>query len=121
MDVEVFDVFDLTPYTFYRIGRGKVRGNTILESYEASGVFKLRKDIVVNENSENIESNSSLHIRSTESFLEEISNNCVGHGVLCDGKTYEVIGQTGGKNYHNGVMEHYTLTLQEAKFVEDES
>lgn len=113
---EVFDVFDLTDYTFLRISRGGVTGNTIVGYYETNGVFKLRTDLVRGQNAETKESNATLHVRPTESFLAALEGNMVGHGVVCSGKTYEVIGQTGGKNFHNGVMEHYTVTLQETDF-----
>lgn len=116
MDVEIFDVFDLTEYTFLQISRGGVAGNTITGYYETNGVFKLRSDLVRGENAETKESNATLHIRPTESFLTSLEGNLVGHGVVCGGKTYQIVGQTGGKNFHNGVMEHYTATLQEADF-----
>lgn len=114
--MEVFDVFDLSDYTFLQISRGGITGNTIVNSFEATGVFKLRSDMVRNETSETKESNATLHIRSTEPFLASLSNNLVGHGVEVYGRTYEIIGQTGGKNFHNGVMEHFTATLQETEY-----
>lgn len=118
MSVEVFDLFDLTDYTFLEISRGGVAGNTIVASHTATGVYKLRSDMVRGDNSETKDSNATLHIRSTESFLEPLANNLVGHGVLVYDKEYEIIGQTGGKNFHNGVMEHYTATLQETSFAD---
>lgn len=116
MDVTVFDVFDLSDYTFLQLSRGGVAGNSVVDTFEATGVFKLRSDLVRNETSETKESNATLHIRSTEPFLVSLDNNLVGHGVDVYGKTYEIIGQTGGKNFDNGVMEHFTATLQEAQF-----
>lgn len=116
MSIEVFDVFDLTDYTFLQVSRGGIVGNTVVDTFEAEGVFKLRSDLVRGENAETKESNATLHVRSTESFLSAINNNMVGHGVDVFGRVYEVIGQTGGKNFHDGVMEHYTLTLQESEF-----
>lgn len=116
MDAEVFDVFDLTDYTFLEISRGGVAGNVILASYEAVGVFKLRSDFVRGENAETKESNATLHVRPSEPFLTATEGNLVGHGIVCGSKTYEVVGQTGGKNFHTGVMEHYTVTLQESDF-----
>jgi hypothetical protein len=115
---EVFDHFDLTDYTFLQISRGGITGNTIVASFETNGVFKLRSDLVRGENAETKESNATLHIRSTESFLSALDNNLVGHGVQVYDKTYEIIGQTGGKNFHDGVMEHFTATLQESDFGE---
>lgn len=118
MDVEMFDVFDLSDYTFLQLVRGGITGNTIVASYQATGVYKLRSNLVRGENSETKESNATLHIRSTESFLSGLDNNLVGHGVRVFDKDYEIVGQTGGKNFHNGVMEHYTATLQESDFAD---
>lgn len=72
---EVFDVFDLSAYTFLKIERGGVAGNIITKSYEAQGVFKLRSGLVAGENSENVEQGATLHIRPTEAFLEAIGTN----------------------------------------------
>lgn len=121
MDVTVFDAMDLTSYIFLEIDRGTAEGNKVVEYTEATGVFKLRSAMVRDQNSEAKESNSTLHIRPEESFLASLDNNLVGHGVRVYGKDYEIIGQTGGMNYDNGVMEHYTATLQETEFAEEES
>lgn len=120
MNTEIFDVFDLTDYTFLQISRGGVAGNTIVGSYTTDGVFKLRSSFVRGENAETKESNATLHVRPSESFLGVLNNNLVGHGVRVGDKDYEVIGQTGGKNFANGVMEHYTATLQETSFADYE-
>lgn len=71
----VFDVFDLSDYTFYEVSRGGVAGNTIVESYEATGVFKLRSGLIRGENSENTEQGATLHIRPTEPFIESQAPN----------------------------------------------
>ena len=113
VSVEVFDVFDLTDYTFLILSRGGVAGNTIVSSHSANGVFKLRTGLVTGDNTETKNSTATLHIRSTESFLSGLNNNLVGNAVIVNGTTYEIVGQTGGENFHNGVMEHYTATLQE--------
>jgi hypothetical protein len=117
----VFDVMDLTPYTFLQIQRGGITGNTIVLTQEATGVFKLRSNFVRGENAETKESSATLHVKPEETFLAEFSNSLIGHGILVFDKQYEVVGQTGGMNYHDGVMEHYTLTLQESEFVTEES
>jgi hypothetical protein len=85
---EVFDVFDLSDYTYLEIARGGVVGNTITATYEAQGVFKLRTGLVRGENSENVEQGATLHIRPTESFLSNVPSN----------------------------REHYTLTLVATDF-----
>ena len=116
VDVEVFDIFDLSEYIFLELERGGVAGNTIVTSYSGTGVFKLRNSLTRGESAETKDSNSTLHIRPTEAFLSSLGNNLVGHGIQIFGKDYEIIGQTGGKNFHNGVMEHYTAILQETSF-----
>lgn len=112
----IFDTFDLTPYTFLEIDRGGVTGNTIADETLAEGVFKLRANLVRGENAETKSSNATLHIKPDEPFLEANDNNLVGHGVRVNEQTYEIVGQTGGQNYHDGVLEHYTVTLQESAF-----
>lgn len=114
--MDVFDLFDLTDYTFLQISRGGVLGNVIIAETSATGVFKLRSQIVRGENTEGKESNATLHIRPDETFLTTNDNNLVGHGVRINERDYEIIGQTGGQNYHDGLLEHYTATLQETDF-----
>lgn len=117
----VFDVFVLTPYTFLEISRGGVAGNQILASHEAEGVFKLRNEMVQVNNQEVRQSAATLHVRPDEAFISSIA---VGQGIRCEGQDYEIIGQTGGRNYDNGVLEHYTLTLQKtdyARFIDGSS
>lgn len=118
MDIDVFQAFPegLSTYTFLRISRGGITGNTIVSSHEATGIFKLRSDLVRGENSETKESNATMHVRPTEPFLAAIDNNLVGHGIRVEGKDYEVVGFTGGDDYHFGDREHYTATLQETSF-----
>lgn len=72
---EIFDVFDLSDYTYLEISRGGITGNTITASYNAEGVFKLRTGLVRGENSENVEQGATLHIRPTESFLSNVPSN----------------------------------------------
>ena len=71
---DVFDVFDLSSYTYLQISRGGVTGNSIVGSYQGDGVFKQRSGLVRGANSENVEQGATLHIRSTESFLTAPSN-----------------------------------------------
>lgn len=86
---EVFDVFDLSDFTFYQLERNSVTGDRIVEAYEATGVFKLRSGLVRNESSENTEQGATLHIRPTEPFVQA----------------------------HTPNREHYTLTLVPSDFV----
>lgn len=109
MDSTVFDVFELTDYQFLEITRGGVYGNVITATHNAEGVFKLRNEMVQVNNQEVRQSAATLHVKPDESFISAIS---VGQGVRAEGQDYEIIGQTGGRNYDNGELEHYTLTLQ---------
>ena len=85
---EVFDVFDLSSYTFLEIENNTITGDKILNEYEADGVFKLRTGLVRNDNAENVEQGATLHIRPTEAFIEA----------------------------HTPNREHYTLTLVPSDF-----
>lgn len=85
---DVFDVFETTPYTYLQISRGGVAGNTITDTYQADGVFKLRTGLIRGDNFENVEQGATLHIRPTESFLSDVPSN----------------------------REHYTLTLVATDF-----
>jgi len=72
---EVFDVFDLSDYTFLQIDRNSITGNRIVGSYSAQGVFKQRAGLIQSDNSENVEQGATLHIRPTESFVSEAPSN----------------------------------------------
>lgn len=114
--MEIFDVFDLSTYTFLRINAGGPMGDTITESSPAEGVFKLRDGFSTATNQETRQSDATLHIRATESFISTVGGNLVGHGIRKDGQDYKIIGQTGGDNYDNGVREHYRLTLERKQY-----
>jgi hypothetical protein len=109
----VFDVFDEVPYEFLLISRGGVYGNQITTTHSATGVFKLRNDMVMVNNQEVRQSAATLHVHEYETFM---SSSVVGQGVRVDGQDYEIIGQTGGDNYADGSREHYRLTLQNSDF-----
>lgn len=111
--MDVFDVFELQDYTFLRISRGGVAGSTIVSQTAAKGVLKLRSGMVAVTNQETRQSDATLHVRPTESFA---GGNLVGHGIRCQGKDYQVIGQTDGRNYETGELEHIRLTLGAADF-----
>lgn len=72
---EVFDVFDLSDYTFYQLERNSIVGTKVVNSWDCQGVFKLRRDLVRNDTGENIEQGATLHIRATEPFVEALGTN----------------------------------------------
>lgn len=115
MDIDVFDAFPerLTSYEFLTISRGTVYGNQITNISTATGIFKLRNEMIQVNNQELKQSAATLHIRPTEAFA---NNNMVGQGIRVEGQDYEIIGQTGGDNYANGVREHYRLSLQNSDY-----
>lgn len=116
----VFDYFQESLYEFLEISRGGVYGNRITAVHDASGVFKLRSNIVQSNNQELHQSSSTLHIHPDEPFIADITvdgkTHFVGHGIRIDGVDYEIVGGTAGRNYDNGELEHYTLTLQNADY-----
>lgn len=114
----VFEAFQVSSYQFLQISRGTVAGNVISAIYNATGVFKLRSQMVRGENAETKAANATLHVRPTEDFIPANNHNLVGHGIRINNQDYEVIGQTGGTNYQTNVIEHYTLTLQETELIE---
>lgn len=116
----VFDLFESVPYQFLKIKRGTKYGNEIESTYDAEGVYKRRNDKIQVNNQELRQSAATLHIHPDEAFIADITVNnkilFVGNGIRLDGVDYEIVGDTGGENYDEGELEHYTLTLQNADF-----
>lgn len=110
---DVFSVFEEQPYTFLEVSLGEVAGDRIVSEVNAMGVFKLRNEQVLVNNQELRQSAATLHIHPTESFA---NGNMVGNGIQVDGIDYAIIGQTGGRNFDTGVLEHYRLTLENANY-----
>lgn len=109
--LDVFTSFRTTPYTFLALGQGGIYGNTIIQTYDADGVFKLRRGITQGVDIQNPTSTATLHIRPTETFLDAYSD-LEGHGIAVDGDSYRIVGVTKGFNYDTNVLEHIRLTLQ---------
>jgi hypothetical protein len=109
--MDVFSLFETTPYTFQVLGQGGIYGNKVLETHNAEGIFKLRRGITQGRDMQNATSTATLHIRSTESFLEGLSD-LAGNGIQYKGQNYRIVGVTDGTNFDNNVLEHITLTLQ---------
>lgn len=112
----VFDVFKTTDYVFLQIERGTVAGDMIVAQTAANGVFKLRTGMNNDGRQETRESDATLHIRPSESFITANDGNLNGHGIRVEGKDYEVLGTTGGDNFDSGVREHYRVTLKATDF-----
>ena len=116
MDISVFDVYQESPYTFLQVKRGTVIGDYVESSVETTGVFKLRTGFTKGDTQETAESDATLHIHPLETFITANNGNLVGHGIVSQGRSYEIVGMTGGDNFHTGVREHITLNLQIAEF-----
>lgn len=109
--LDIFSTFKTTPYTFNVLGQGGIYGNTITTSYEADGIFKLRRGVSNTALGENPTSTATLHIKPTEAFLSGLTT-IEGNGVTIGDNEYRIVGVTEGFNYTNNVLEHITLTLQ---------
>lgn len=103
----VFDVFREEEFDYLTIERGTVRGNIISSEQTLRGVVKLREGMIQG-TQELAQSSATIHAHPEDfSSVDEP----VGNAVRFNGLTYRISGVTGGKNFDNGQMEHYTLTL----------
>ena len=113
--LDIFSNFRTTPYTFSALGQGGIYGNATGTSYEAEGVFKLRRGVSNTALGENPTSTATLHIKPTEGFLNA-HRPLEGNSITHNGELYRIVGVTEGFNFDTNVLEHITLTLQvEAK------
>ena len=108
---DVFSNFPTVPYTFLALGQGGIYGNKQLASYEAEGVFKLRRGVSKTNIGENPISTSTLHIKPSEAFLD-IYKPLEGNGIIVNSNEYRIVGVTKGMNFNTNVLEHITLVLQ---------
>jgi hypothetical protein len=123
--MDVFEAFRETPYKFLKLAQGGVLGNATVTEFDASGIFKERNGMIQNNNLETVDSDATLHIRPTETFIAEVGGNLVGHGVLVNknGYTahYRIIGQVEGYNYDENVLEFYRLTLKAESLADEDA
>lgn len=114
----VFDVFTETPFKFIELNRGTVFGNEVKATKCLSGVFKMKQGQSTSNNIETPTSTATLHVHP-EDF--KCPNHIVGNAIAVLGATYDIISMTAGTNFENGIVEHYTLTLQRTDLAEVES
>lgn len=107
----MFADFNLTDYTYLAISRGGVAGDVITSQTNAQGIYKQRTGMTQSNNQEMRESNSTLHIKPDECFV----NNLIGNGIRVAGKDYEIVGATAGDDYDTERL-FYRLTLQATDF-----
>ena len=108
----MFDLFDLTNYTFLQLDSAVV-GNIIVAEFPAEGIVKIRDGMVQSDNKEAYTSTSTVHIKATEPFIATVGGNLVGHGIrTIDGTEYRIEGQLEGKDFDKGTVEFYKVTLK---------
>lgn len=114
--LDIFSSFKTVPYTFSALGQGGIYGNSVIQSFNAEGVFKLRRGITDTSYGETPTSTATLHIKPSETFVSTYKP-LEGHGITVNGNTYRIVGYTEGYNFDSNVLEHITLTLQVEDFV----
>jgi hypothetical protein len=112
----VWDVFASEPYEFLFIDQG-VEGNTISSTVSAMGIFKLRDGMTQLDNLEQYTSDASIHVHPTESFVDTLEGNMVGHGIrVARGsdatQTYRIINQVDGYDFDLQYLDFYRLVLK---------
>lgn len=113
----VFDAFKQVEYTYLEISRGEVYGNRIISEKKLMGVFKDREGMTSSNNQEAYQSSATLHAKPQDyQSVAEV----VGNGIRVNGRDYTITGVTSGMNFSDGVLEHYTFTLERASYAEAE-
>lgn len=116
--MDIWTTTSTTSYTFLKLSQGGVRGNKSAQSFSATGIFKERNGMVVNQtNLEAVKSDATIHIRPDEAFLAAVGGNTVGHGIRASkngapAQDYRVIGQVEGYDFVLNRVAFYRLTLK---------
>lgn len=110
---DVFSVFNTRDYTFIKTAPAN-GGYKSVEEYEANGVVKHRDGKVMNGRSESYDTQTTLHIRPSEPFIDAVggAKELVGNFIRIDGEEYRINAVTTGTNFDTGVVEHYRATLE---------
>lgn len=83
------------------------------------GVVKIRDADTTMNNIETPISSSTIHAHPEDIFSVVGLDEIVGQGIFIDGVgDFEITNCTTGINYDNGQLEHLTLTLQRAHFID---
>lgn len=114
--MSIFDHFVSLPYTFLQLG-STVEGNAIISTTQATGIIKLRDSMIQVDNMENFDSESSIHIRASEPFLDTVGGNMVGHGLRIskdnhEATEYRIISQREGYDFDSGELDFYRVVLK---------
>lgn len=116
----VFDLFKEIEYQYITVNRGTVFGNALDGVPKTlKGVFKSRSGYTrTGNNIEKIDGELATLHAHPEDFTD--FDSIVGNCVVVNNVDYEVKGLTVGTNFDTGVVEHLTLSLQRADYVEEE-
>jgi hypothetical protein len=121
--MDVFSQFASTRYYFLLLNKGGILGNSVNQTFQATGVFKTRDGVQKGDTIETVDSDATLHVRPDESFILLAGANMVGHGIRAadyeggSSQDYRIIGQRPGRNFQTGQVEFYYLTLKREKLV----
>lgn len=123
--MDVFQAFTNQPYVFLVVDQ-TANGNEVIDEIDALGIVKLRDGMMQTDNLESRTSDTTIHIRPTESFIATLDGQLEGNGIRVysgDGDPIElrITGQTVGRNEDTGIIEHYRVTCKKESFVWDES
>jgi len=120
--MDVFSVFQSTVFTFLELNEGGILGNTVKSQSTSTGIFKERNGMAQNNNMETVQSDATMHIRPSDSYLASVAYNVVGHGIRAtkNGSTqdYRIIGQVEGFDFDTNTLEFYRLTLKAESLAE---
>lgn len=114
----VFDVFSEVPMTYVVLNRARVYGNLIKETKQINGVFKVRSGFNTLNGLESSDSSATVHVHPQD--FNDV-DSIVGNGIIYDGIDYEITGLTVGRNFDNNEVEHYRLTLNRSKVLQNSS
>lgn len=114
--MDVFNLFTSSPYTFLQLS-SSAGGNIIDIEYETTGIVKLRDGISQADNMGVYTSESTVHIRPSDTFVSVLGGNLVGHGIRATnnaGETvdYKIIGQVEGYDFDSGTLSFYKVTVK---------
>ena len=118
---DVFSVFNTKDYTFIKTTPAN-GGYESVEEYEANGVVKHRDGKVMNGRSESYDTQTTLHIRPSEPFIDAVggAKELVGNFIRIDGEEYRINAVTTGTNFDTGLVEHYRATLEKDNLMVDD-
>ena len=113
--MDVFELFETVPYDFLELKSG-TGGYKIISGATTSGVIKYRDGMVQEANREAHTSQTTLHMRPDEPFINAVGGpfELVGHGVRVEGEDYRIEGVKAGTDFENGSTAFYLCTLKKA-------